>query len=428
MSNSVPKGWEFRELGDYINESIAGEWGSEAQGDKNDIPVLRSTNFTGSGKIDYSKIVFRNIEEKKRIKKALKYGDILIEKSGGSPSQPVGRVVYFDKVIPHLFSNFTQKLTPINECDKKYLFYKLYFEYQNGTVLKFQQQTTGIINFQLAEFLGFKTIFAPLPEQQKIATILSSVDDVIEKTRAQIDKLKDLKTGMMQELLIKGIGHNEFKDSQFGMIPNSWQVKPLGEIFPKIVVGYVGNVNNYYCSRNEGVSFYRTLNIRNGYIRHNPIKYVTKEFNDKNKKSQIFNEDILIARVGANLGMTCKVSGLNSTANIANAIIIKSVKNASSNFYMEFLRSEFGQRQIQSEAAGGAQGVFNTKLAQSLMVPVPPVEEQIVIGNKLALSDLYLNLSEKKVEQLTSLKKSLMQDLLTGKVRVKVAKREEAVA
>ena len=70
----------------------------------------------------------------------------------------------------------------------------------------------------------FDLVLPPVPEQQKIAAILSSVDDVIEKTRAQIDKLKDLKTGMMQELLTKGIGHTEFKDSPVGRIPVGWDI------------------------------------------------------------------------------------------------------------------------------------------------------------------------------------------------------------
>ena len=93
-------------------------------------------------------------------------------------------------------------------------------------------------------------------------------------------------------------------------LPVEWHEKPLGDVFAKIVVGYVGNVNDFYCEKNEGVPFYRTLNIRDGYFRHDEIRYVTKEFNDKNKKSQIQNDDILIARVGANLGMVCKVTGI----------------------------------------------------------------------------------------------------------------------
>ena len=67
-----------------------------------------------------------------------------------------------------------------------------------------------------------------MAEQQKIASILTSVDEVIEKTEAQISKLQDLKKGMMQELLTKGIGHTEFKDSPVGRIPKGWEVVKLG--------------------------------------------------------------------------------------------------------------------------------------------------------------------------------------------------------
>ena len=70
----------------------------------------------------------------------------------------------------------------------------------------------------------------PLPEQKKIASILTSVDEVIENTQRQIDKLQELKKATMNELLTKGIGHTEFKDSELGRIPKSWEVKRLGEI------------------------------------------------------------------------------------------------------------------------------------------------------------------------------------------------------
>ena len=70
----------------------------------------------------------------------------------------------------------------------------------------------------------------PLPEQRKIASILTSVDEVIEKTKLQINKLQDLKKGTMNELLTKGIGHTEFKDSELGKIPKSWNAKKLGDL------------------------------------------------------------------------------------------------------------------------------------------------------------------------------------------------------
>lgn len=203
------------------------------------------------------------------------------------------------------------------------------------------------------------------------------------------------------------------------MLPEQWEIKSLGSVFPKIVVGYVGNVNDYYCSETEGVPFYRTLNIRDGYFRHDEVKFVTEEFNDRNKKSQIVNNDILIARVGANLGMVCKVSGILGKANIANAIIIKSnsVKNVDVDFFTYFLLSSMGKNQIYSGAAGGAQGVFNTKLTQEIKVPVPPLPEQIKIADILSTWDNAINTVQKLLANSQQQKKALMQQLLTGKKR-----------
>lgn len=202
--------------------------------------------------------------------------------------------------------------------------------------------------------------------------------------------------------------------------PQGWESKLLGKVFPKIVVGYVGNVNDHYCSENEGVPFYRTLNIRDGYFRHVDLKYVTHAFNDKNKKSQISNDDILIARVGANLGMVCKANGINGSANMANAIIIKtkSASHADADFFTYFLLSPMGKNQIFSGAAGGAQGVFNTKLTQEIKVPVPPLPEQSKIAKILSTWDKAISATEHLIDNSKQQKKALMQQLLTGKKRL----------
>ncbi len=201
---------------------------------------------------------------------------------------------------------------------------------------------------------------------------------------------------------------------------NPWSLQPLGKLFPKIVVGYVGNVNKHYCDAATGVPFYRTLNIRDGFFRHDDIRYVTKEFNDKNKKSQIENGDIVIARVGANLGMTCQVKGLQGSANMANAIIVKSKHaiEADPDFFAYYLVSPMGKNQIFSGAAGGAQGVFNTKLTQEILVPKPPLPEQKKIVQILSTWDQAITATERLLENSQQRKKGLMQQLLTGKKRL----------
>ena len=84
---------EYYKVIDIIEKPITGEWGEEGLG----IKVLRTTNFTNSGEVNYTDVVERSIESKKVEQKKLKKGDTILEKSGGSPSQPVGRVVYFEK-------------------------------------------------------------------------------------------------------------------------------------------------------------------------------------------------------------------------------------------------------------------------------------------------------------------------------------------
>jgi len=204
------------------------------------------------------------------------------------------------------------------------------------------------------------------------------------------------------------------------MATDSWSLQPLGNLFPKIVVGYVGNVNKYYCEADTGVPFYRTLNIRDGHFRHDEIRYVTRAFNDKNKKSQIENGDVVIARVGANLGMTCQVTGLQGSANMANAIIIKAKDaiGADPDFFAYYLVSPMGKNQIFSGAAGGAQGVFNTKLTQEILVPNPPLPEQKKIAEILSTWDQAITATERMLENSQQRKKGLMQELLTGKKRL----------
>ena len=397
MSDLVPEGWSYDQLGDYISESVAGEWGIEATGDANDIPVLRSTNFTASGIIDYSKLAYRNIDERKRLAKSLKFGDIVLEKSGGSPTQPVGRVVYFDKYKPFLFSNFTQKLSPVDTCDSKFLFYKLYSEYQNGTVLKFQQQTTGIINFQLAEYLGYKSAFPPLPEQQKIATILTSVDTVIEKTRAQIDKLKDLKTGMMQELLTKGIGHTEFKDSPVGRIPASWEVKTLGDVFA-LSSGSTPSrsIPEYYCSSLNAHSWVKTLDLSDGLVFKTDEKITDQAIQNSSCKVYPIGTALVAMYGGWNqIGRSGLLAIPAATNQAICALLSKGIVEGSyANYWLASERYRW-----KSIAASSRKDPNITKQDVSdFLITVPPLDEQKKIVIRL---DNATELVDKKIKQLS---------------------------
>jgi type I restriction enzyme S subunit len=205
--------------------------------------------------------------------------------------------------------------------------------------------------------------------------------------------------------------------TKIGLLPESWKVQELRDVFPKIVVGYVGNISEHYCKKGDGIPFIRTMNVRDGYFDQSEMVYVTKEFHNANKKSQLQNDDILIARVGANMGMTCKVEKLTSEANAANVIIIKKSSLSNSDYYSYVISSDVGQKQIYAQSGGGAQAVFNTQQAQKMLVPVPPLSEQRKIAEILSTWDNVIEKSKYLIDLLQQHKNGLMQRLLTGQSR-----------
>ena len=196
------------------------------------------------------------------------------------------------------------------------------------------------------------------------------------------------------------------------------EVKRLGDI-SNIVVGFVGTVSDQYCDKSEGIPFVRTQNVRDGYFSLDNLEYVTQDFHQKNKKSQIFNGDVLIARVGANMGMVCAVENLNTEANCANVIIIKKNSQLSSEYLSLFLNSENGQKQIHSGGAGGAQAVFNTTLAKEIRFPYFPLDEQTKIASFLSAVDEKISQLNRKHELLSQYKQGMMQKLFSQQIRFK---------
>ncbi len=258
------------------------------------------------------------------------------------------------------------------------------------------------------EMRDFKLILPPLPEQKKIAAILTSVDTVIEKTQAQIDKLKDLKTGMMQELLTKGIGHTEFKDSPVGRIPVEWDVVSFQDIAtckPKKF-----NPSNddfiYNCVELEHLS-QETGQIINTTPTNNVVSI-----------KNIFNVgDILFGKLRPYL----KKYALPDFSGVCSSEIwVFKPKDGIDNYFLYYnVQSE---RFIESanKSCGTKMPRAELSTVMDTVIVKPPTEEQIKIGKIIKTIDDSLMTKQDKLSSLLNIKKALMQDLLTGKVRVKV--------
>jgi len=194
--------WIPIKISELIEDTISGDWGDTPDDSSNTMAILRSTNFSGDGKIDPSKLAYRKILEHKIPRLLLKRGDILLEKSGGGPDQPVGRVAYFDLPGEFGYANFLARLKIKTAFHSKAVFYFLLNYYASGRILRFQQQTTGIRNFQLTEFLKEKIEFPhEYNEQKRLADILSLCDQEIGLIKQKLVLFQQQKKGLMQQLL-----------------------------------------------------------------------------------------------------------------------------------------------------------------------------------------------------------------------------------
>jgi type I restriction enzyme S subunit len=122
--------------------------------------VIRNTNFRNDGFIDWSDIAELDVEEKQFQSRELEYGDIIVEKSGGGPTQPVGRIGFISGRLPnHWFSNFVQLLRPDStKIDPEFLGWLLLELNRSGLVERLQHQTTQMRNLDFRDYLR---IFLP---------------------------------------------------------------------------------------------------------------------------------------------------------------------------------------------------------------------------------------------------------------------------
>lgn len=189
----------YCKLEDLISDTFPGEWGSEPISE-NAIKVIRTTNFTNEGYLDLTDVVTRDIEPKKVVRKKLKQGDTILERSGGTKDNPVGRVVFFDEIGDYLPNNFTQVLRPKESVNPVYLFYALYNSYNlnKAAMRAMASQTTGIQNLSMSDFMAKSIVLPSRDEQNKFEQIYRQADkskSVIQKALVYLNDIQSDELG-----------------------------------------------------------------------------------------------------------------------------------------------------------------------------------------------------------------------------------------
>jgi len=267
----------------------------------------------------------------------------------------------------------------------------------------------------------------PLPEQRKIVEVLETVDNAIEKTERIIEKYKRIKQGLMQELLTKGIDENgnirseethKFKDSPLGRIPEEWEVVELGKhAFVTKLAGFEYTKFFDYSQQGSVVAI-RGINIKNGKLDLREIQTIPKKISEKLPRSKLKKNDIVMSYVGT-IG-ECAIIPEDDKYHLAPNVakIQLDFKFFNSLYVLYYLYSKKGKKELLDLVGSTTQAALSMSNIRKIKIPLPPLLEQKRIASILSQIDEAIEKEQKYKEKLERIKRGLMEDLLSGKVRV----------
>ena len=408
----IPAEWQIKRLIDVVDMSdrysfTGGPFGSNLKScdyTNDGVRVVQLQNM-GDGKFIDQYFIYTSKEKADELISCNIYpGDIIVAKM----AEPVARACkipdYENRYL--MCSDGIRVVVDKNRFDVDFIIYSINSKYFRNNAIANSTGTTRL-RIGLNELRNLPVIIPSYLEQQKIALILSSIDDQIENTDNLIEKTKELKKGLMNKLLTKGIGHNRFKDTEIGRIPEDWEVKKLDEL----VEFFNGKphenevcddgdyilVNSKFISSDGNVVKYSNNCLFP--LQKNDIVMVMSDVPNGKAISKVFliPED---CKYTLNQRICCLRT--NKMDNKFLSLIVNR-----NNYYLKF-----------------DDGVKQTNLRKDevlgLSVQVPPISEQKSIVNIICSIEeqiCYYELENKKYKEI---KKGLMQKLLTGQIRVKI--------
>ncbi len=397
-------GWTETIVSSLLSRSIGGVWGAEPGVDREDVMVVRSTEFTKSGVLNYTTGVPRSITSGQLASRELSEGDILLEKSGGGPEQPVGRVVYVESDIPPRFvcSNFIQLLTPVRETVlPRFLFLSMWtWHFQNKT-LEYQAQTTGIRNLRTPDYLEQLINLPPIAEQKRIVDVVSSVDAYTDALQQQVDAARTARNAVLHELLTAG--GEDWTETTLGEVaqwssggtPQSGESKYYDGDIPWCVIGDL----------TEGEVFVTEKQITQDGLQNSSAKIVQPGA-------------VMIAMYGASIGRTGLVAVPMAT-NQAIACAIPNVELLDNLFLLIYLQT---QKTLFVEAGqGAAQPNISQTVLKRWPIPLPSIAEQKRIVEIVSSMDDVVQAAESAVVEAKNLRSGLLSDLLSGEHEIPVS-------
>jgi len=279
-------------------------------------------------------------------------------------------------------------------------------------------------------------VFVPEADHEctTIAAILDAADEAIAKTEALIAKLRAIEQGLLYDLLTRGLDDNgelrdpekhpeQFKETPLGRIPKAWAEEPLGEICAKhggsIQTGPFGSQLHAEDYVEDGTPIVTVEHLGDGIILHENLPRVSPKDRSRLSRYNLQEGDLVFSRVGA-IDRCARVGVAEDGWLFSGRCLrVRPGEGGMNSFYLAYQLNGFRcRRWILAHAVGSTMQCLNTTILGRLPVFEPSVEEQELIGRVLLEHDTLLREEVRCLSKLKAIKKGLMQDLLTGRVRV----------
>jgi type I restriction enzyme S subunit len=383
--------------------------------------VLRGTNFAGDGLLDFDDVAELEVEGRHFESRRLQPGDIIVERSGGGPKQPVGRVALFDPPdgSAYFCSNFTTtiRVRDRSKFDPAYVALYLHGLYLQGVTETLQRATTGIRNLDWQGYLRFEVPVRALGQQRLLVRLIGGVRTAYRNEQRLVRTFTELKRAAMRELFTRGLRGEPQKETEIGLVPESWEVAKLksiaqargGTSFPPTLQG----------KAHGDFPFYKVSDMNlpgNELEMHAAANWITSSELDFLRAKPFPPETIIFPKVGGALH-TNKKRMLTAESVLDNNIMGVTVKDRF-RCLPRFLFAWFQTVNLSAIANAGPLPSINGNQLYELDVPVPSIDEQREIVTILDAIDRKIELHRKKRAVTEELFKALLHKLMTGEIRV----------
>lgn len=418
----IPDDWDVVPLKHVLADSSAGDWGDDRG--EIELRVVRSTNFTNDRVLDLADVAIRGFPPSEAGRFDMRSGDLLVERSGGGPTQPVGRVVRVDRDLSGFgFSNFVQLLRVDDDAmSPDFVGWCLYQLHRSGLVERLQHQTTQMRNLDFRDYPCIRLPRPPREEQDRIAAIISGAHRARQAAAVKLEAAQQARSSLVNTLFTWGLPgrHTELDTTKWLRHPASWKRRPLRKL-ASIEAGFTKG-RDLGGSDTVTVPYVTVVNVQDGYLDLTSVSQTLLKLNEV-PDGLLRVGDVLMTEGGDRdkLGRGAIWLGQIDRCAYQNHIFRVRLDNDEyrAKLFHYLIQAVDSKAYFYAHAKQTSNlCTINSRELGRFEVAVPEIDEQDEMVRQLETADTLVDATTRQRDASERLKESLLQNLLTGHVRV----------